>query len=357
MTTKVRLIVAAIALAAFACGLAVAMFSGLARPGAAVADRAAGLDRVLATVGDHSITQREVDEYIRPQMLNLEGQLYDLKRSAIDDLADEYLLEQAAARENLTVDQYLDRAAQSAPQVNEEQARQIYDQNKQRFREPFEKIKTQLVKYLNDQSQANRRAEAVEQLRKGVAVQVFLEPPRYEVAAAGFPVLGPSDAPITIVEFSDFQCPYCKRAQSTLSEVMKKYEGKVKLVYRDFPLANHPDAIDAARAARCAGEQGKFWEYHDQIFANQSKLKRDDLKKYAADLSLNQQPFDACLDSDRYAAEVQRDMDDGQKLGVSGTPTFFIEGRRLTGAQPLEKFTELIDDELARKAKDGAQPG
>lgn len=160
--------------------------------------------------------------------------------------------------------------------------------------------------------------------------------------------MGPKDAKVTIIEFSDFQCPYCQKAEETVKEVLQNYGDKIRLVYKHFPIQGHKNAEKAAEAAECAKDQGKFWEMHDLMFENQSKLEIADLKKYALDLNLNSSEFDNCLDSGKYTGKVQNDMDVGISYGVSGTPAFFINGQFLNGAQPVEKFREIIDAELAR---------
>jgi len=166
------------------------------------------------------------------------------------------------------------------------------------------------------------------------------------------PAFGPENAPVTIVEFSDFQCPYCLRFhQETFDALKQLYEGQIRYVYRDFPLTSiHPDAEKAAEAGQCAYEQGRFWEMHDMIFDNQQiDIGIDALKDLAQQIGLDQEQFDACLDSDKYAQEVAGDLQDGGSYGVTGTPTFFINGVRLVGAQPLSAFQAIIDQELAAR--------
>lgn len=181
----------------------------------------------------------------------------------------------------------------------------------------------------------------------------FIPPRRYEVSLDDDPVKGSPDAPVTIVEFSEFQCPYCGYyVRETFPKIDEAYikTGKVKYVFRDFPLTSiHPYAQKAAEAGGCAAQQGKFWEYHDLLFAHQDALDVSSLKQYAADLSLDTAQFDACLDSGAMADEVAGDFADGQTYGVSGTPAFFVNGIRLNGAQPFEAFQELIEEELAKK--------
>ena len=175
-----------------------------------------------------------------------------------------------------------------------------------------------------------------------------------DVSADDDPVLGEKDAPVTIIEFSDFQCPFCERFYSqTLEQIKTNYidTGKVKLIYRDFPLDSiHPMAQKAAEAAECADEQGKYWEYHDKLFQNQEEWVTtgiSKLKEYAKGLSLDSSKFDKCLDDGKYADEVKKDFQDGAQAGVQGTPSFFINGKQLSGAQPFAAFQQAIDAELA----------
>jgi protein-disulfide isomerase len=189
----------------------------------------------------------------------------------------------------------------------------------------------------------------VEQLKLKTAVRISLEPPRQKIATADSPAQGPANAPIELVEFSDFQCPFCYRSFPTVKQVMDTYSGKVRFVYRNYPLPNHPNARPAAEAAQCAHEQGQFWPYHDRLFADQSKLSDTDLKAAAAALGLDAGRFNACLDSHKYQARVEADTKAGNEAGVNGTPAFFINGRLLSGAQPFDEFKKIIDEELARR--------
>lgn len=161
-------------------------------------------------------------------------------------------------------------------------------------------------------------------------------------------VKGNPQAKVTIIEFSDFQCPFCGRAEPTLKQIFETYGDGVKLVYKNYPLPFHEYAQDAAIAALCAKDQGKFWEYHDTLFKNQESLKITDLKKYASDLGLKTQDFNTCLDSKKYKDQVQADLAEGNRAGVSGTPAFFINGRPLSGAQPFDSFKAVIDEELKK---------
>ncbi len=168
-----------------------------------------------------------------------------------------------------------------------------------------------------------------------------------KISVEGRPVRGDPNAQVTIIEFSDFQCPYCGSVAPTIKQVLQEYEGKVKLYYKHFPLSFHEFAQKAAEASECAADQGRFWEYHDKLFENQEALDEASLKQYAKDLGLDSARFDSCLDSGQKASLVQSDFDEGQANGVSGTPAFFINGRMLVGAQPYSAFKQAIDAALA----------
>jgi protein-disulfide isomerase len=160
------------------------------------------------------------------------------------------------------------------------------------------------------------------------------------------PYLGPMDAPVTIIEFSDFECPYCKRFRDeTLDQLLQAYEGKIRFVFRDFPVHGE-SAVKMAEAAECAHDQDRFWEYHDKLFSNQSALDVASLKSYASDLGLDAAVFNDCLDTGKHTAEVQKDSQDAQTLGVNGVPTFFINGVLIEGAQPFSAFQQVIDAAL-----------
>ncbi|HVN27239.1 MAG TPA: thioredoxin domain-containing protein [Candidatus Binataceae bacterium] len=309
-------------------------------------------DQVVATIGDRKVTEKELDVKIKHQLEAEDSKIYDLKVEAIQAMAEQYALEQAAKKENLAPDAYLKK---HLPQkkLTDADAKLFYDQHKEiQARYPkYDVIKGRLLEALQVQQDEQARETLLAELRKQQPVTVMLVAPRVEIKSAGHPERGPKDAPVTVVEFSDFQCPFCGRAEPTLKQVQEKYGDKVRVVYMDFPLGIHDHAIDAASAARCAQEQGKFWEFHDAMFADQSKLKTDDLKADAKKLGLDTAKFNECFDKGKYKPGVESDMAQGRDLGIDGTPAFFINGRLLNGAQPFEKFEETIDQELATSQK------
>jgi protein-disulfide isomerase len=173
---------------------------------------------------------------------------------------------------------------------------------------------------------------------------------RAEIRGEGDPFRGSATASVTIVEFSDFHCPFCKRVQPTLAEILSRYGDKVKLIYRDFPIDGlHPQARKAAEAAQCANDQGKFWPYHDRLFGSEPDGSPEKLKAFAREVGLDLPAFESCLAGGKHQSRVQEDIAEGARHGVTGTPAFFVNGRLLSGAQPLENFIRVIDEELSQK--------
>jgi protein-disulfide isomerase len=201
--------------------------------------------------------------------------------------------------------------------------------------------------YLLQQRTRAARQQYLDGLRAKVATRIMLDPPRQVFAKADRPTRGPENAPIEIIEFSDFQCPYCESAFSTVNQVLKTYGDRIRFTYRHYPLANHPRARPAAEASECAAEQGKFWEFHDRLFGDQARLGDADFKQHAAQLGLDTAQFNACVDSHKYQAQIDVDVRAANDAGISGTPAFYINGRMLSGAQPFEAFKRIIEEELA----------
>ena len=318
-------------------------------------------DTVVATFGDgQKITYKELNEKISEPLSNLEKQKHQLRKRGIEGMVTEKLVDAEAKKRGMTQDQFLKAEIDdkvTAP--TEERIKEVFDGAKGQLPpgSTYEQMKPQIVDFLNQQPKQERAQALFAELRKNANVQITLpEPPRApadrkQVAATGAAKGGKEGAPITIVEFSDFECPFCSRANPAVDQVMKEYGDKVRLVFRHFPLEFHKKAPKASEAALCAGDQGKFWEMHDQLFANQQKLDVPDLKAHAASLKLDTAKFDKCLDSGEKASVIQADLADGKKAGVSGTPAFFINGILLSGAQPFEEFKSIIDDELKTAQK------
>jgi protein-disulfide isomerase len=305
-------------------------------------------DTVVATVGSEKITAAQLDDYVKTQLQQVEKQKFQIRKQGLDKMVTERLVKEEAAKKGMTQEQYVKSEIEDkVPPPSDQQIQDFFNQNSSRLPpgSKLETFKPQIANYLS-QTQRKQRADAVfDQLRKDAKVSVKLSEPRQQVEAKG-PARGPNNAPVTVVEFSDFQCPFCSRAHDTVEQVMQNYAGKVRLVFRHFPLEFHKNAAKAAEAAMCANEQGKFWEYHDLLFKNQSTLEVPQLKDHAKEVGLESGTFSACLDSGKYKKDVDEDMAAGQKVGVSGTPAFFINGVMLSGAQPFDEFKKVIDQEL-----------
>jgi protein-disulfide isomerase len=305
----------------------------------------------VAVVAGTPITAAELDQLAGSRLFQVRQQEYQVRRQVLDDAIGKRLFDNEAATRKISVDELtrLEIEGKAAP-VTDAEKKEFYEQNKARFGQgtPEEQALAQIETGLRQQRVRDRRAEFTKELRTKANVKVMLEPPRVTVAEGGNPAKGPAAAPVTVVEFSDFQCPFCARVGPTLKKLEETYPGKLRIVFRDLPLLNiHKNAGHAAEAAQCANDQGKFWEMHDRLFANQAKLAPAELKEHAVALGLDATAFNQCLDSGKYTAEWRRDSEEATRLGLSGTPAFFINGRLLSGAQPYEAFAQVIDEELA----------
>jgi protein-disulfide isomerase len=305
---------------------------------------------VVAVVNGKEISAHELGDRVRGEMSKLEAQMYEVRRNGTEELIADYLLEQTAQTRGLTKEQLLQSEVDSkVGEVTDKEVEGFYSANQGRIRKSLDEVRSQIRNYLQQNKLNEARQAYLKSLRDKAQVKVYLTPPIVDVGAEDAPIKGPADAPITIVEFSDFQCSYCKRVVNVLDQVLERYPGKVKLAFRDFPIVNiHPQAEKAAEAAHCAAEQGKFWEFHDLLFEKQEAIPSTNLADHAKTLGLDVPAFQSCLDQGKFREKVERNYAAGVKAGVSGTPAFFINGRLLSGAQPLEAFKAVIDEELER---------
>ena len=315
-------------------------------------------DQVVGEVAGKPITLKEVDakwdEFDAAERARIIQSMYQNRRNMLDQIVGDRLIETAAKAAGQTPEAFV--AADSVkrlPPVSESDVAKFYEQNKDRAQgRTLEQLRGEIKPFLDARREQQARAMLVEELRakNGATVKVMLEAPRYTVpTTASDPVRGPAAAPITIVEFSDYQCPFCARVNPTLAKVRETYGDKVRIIFKDYPLPNHPEAPKAAEAAHCAAEQKKYWEMHDAMFANQRALQVPVLKQTARSIGLDGTAFDQCIDSDKYAATVRGGAQLGERMGVNSTPTLYINGRALIGAMPFENFKAIIDEELARK--------
>ncbi len=313
---------------------------------------AADAGKVLAVVNGKAITEADVRTAKAAELAALEvdheRNLHTVLESGLDDLVRRDLVDAEAAARGVTHADVV--AGIKAPAVTDAEVDKFYEDNKTKIPKPKNEVLGQIRQYLEQEGQKKAEDDFIVAMKAKYKVEVKLEPLRVTVAATG-PADGPANAPVTLVEFSDFQCPFCGQLFPTLTAIKAKYGEKLRIVFRQYPLPFHPFAAKAAEASLCADEQGKFWAMHDAMFKNQRALAVDDLKRSAAALGLDAMKFAGCLDSGRTAGTVQTDLQDGKAVGVDGTPSYFINGRFLSGAQPIEVISAIIDDELGRTGK------
>ena len=318
---------------------------------AKAAGHSAGLPDVVATIGGEPVTAADLEDAAGAQIFQLKMQMHQAYEGALNQLIDKRLQDAEAAKRGISVEDLIKaEVTDKAGAPTDEDIEKFFNENKARMGgSSLEDVKPRIAQYLGQQKQTEAQAAFIKSLRDAAKVEVKLEPFRAEVVAGDAARKGSESAPVEIIEFSDFQCPYCTRGAQTVDKVVEHYGDKVTVVFRHFPLPFHKEAHLAAQGAECAREQDKFWEFHDLLFANQKAMFEADLKKYAGQLGIDQAKFDECLGSGRHAKTVDGDLEYGKTVGMSGTPGFYINGRVLSGAQPFEKFQEVIDAELAAK--------
>ena len=312
---------------------------------------------IAAEVGGETISTAEIDQRIKDELFasrtGSPAKLYELRSDMLEQMIHERVLEAEAKKRGVPASAVVELELKDMGPVSDEEIQAFYTQNfSGKADTTLDQVRPQIERYL----QSRRAAEVPKRLRERAAVKVMLVEPRFEIAAEG-PSKGPANARVTIVEFSDFQCPYCQRSVATMKQVLEKYPTDVRLVYRHLPLESiHPFARGAAEAATCADQQGQFWAYHDKLFENNRALGPADLQRYASEIGLDAKGFEACLADEKIKQKVEVDLGAARAAGISGTPAFIVNGRLLSGAQPAQNFYELIDAELA-KAGPPAAPG
>ena len=310
---------------------------------------------VAAKVGNDTISTADLEQSVALELARLEQQRQSILERKLSQLIGERLMAQEAARRGVTPEKLLeDEVTGKTPAVTQAEVNAFIAQNRARLPKSDDaELRPRVAQFLEGQRVNQQREAYIAGLRAKTQVRTYLkepEPVRVKIdPSVGFSQ-GPREAPVTIVEFSDFQCPFCRQVVPTLKQLAARYPGRVRLVFRDFPIASlHPDAPLAHEAARCAGELGQFWPYHDLLF-ERTDVTAAALKQYAAELKLDAPKFAACLDGGRQRAAVNADIEEGARLGVSGTPTFFINGTPLVGNVPIADFQRAIERELARTA-------
>ncbi len=321
-------------------------------------EEASNLSEVVAEVQGIAITQEDLQsgaaeelEKWRMESLQFEARQervrHEILEKKLDELVATELVALEAAEQGLPDEELLKKETSNLEEPTEEEVNTFYQDNQQRLQGSRTQLLPKIRQYLEDEKREQIYQDFVDRLKTKYGVITHLQPLRIDVATEGHPSHGPADAPVTIVEFSDFECPYCQAMLGTIKNIQEAYGEKVRLVYRQFPLNSiHPNAQRAAEASLCANEQGRFWEMHDLMFEDQSGLSVEALTKKAESLELDGSTFEKCLTSNKYAERVKQDVMDGTVVGVTGTPAVFINGRPLVGNVSYDQLTEIIDDEL-----------
>ncbi|MFT3708213.1 MAG: thioredoxin domain-containing protein [Archangium sp.] len=350
---SMTMIAALAALSLTACNKDNASNGGGGGGGTVLAAVAENPNLPVAKYNDQTITLKMVDDKVGPQLKQLEKQKLELRQKAAENMVLEALAKAEAAKAGQTDEQWvkaqMDKAMAALPAPSDAEIQKVFDDNKAQMppEATLESMRPQIIQFLQKDQGRDVAMKLFDDLKAKANYQMLLEEPRVTVAATG-PSKGPADAKVTIVEFSDFECPFCGKAEDSVTQVMEKYAGKVRIVFRHFPLSFHPNAPKAAEASMCANEQGKFWEMHKVLFANRSALTVEDLKKHAATVGLDATKFNECLDGNKMKSYIEADTKAGGDVGVSGTPAFFINGKLLSGAQPFSEFAKVIDAELKK---------
>ena len=305
--------------------------------------------KLVATVDGQPIYEQDLMSVAGPSLVGLRDQEFKVKSDALNQLMRQKLIEAEAKKKGVTAEELLKQEVDSKiAEPSDDEAKGYYLAAKNESSLTFEEIEAQIKQLLRTAEIQQAREKYVESLRAKANVSVRLQSPKVEVAFDPARVRGDAKAPVTIVEFSDFQCPFCQKAEPILKDLLAKYNGQVKLAFLDFPMRSlHSQAQIAAEAARCAEQQGRFWQYHDLLFADQTKLDEAGLAQSARSLGLDENSFQSCLKSGKFKAQIEHDVQEGTRAGVVGTPAFFIDGISLNGVQPEAEFEKIINSELA----------
>jgi predicted DsbA family dithiol-disulfide isomerase len=346
MAKRVALVSGLLSVALTACHPAAAGKAAAAKSGAETAG-----GPVVANVNGSSITLDEVDFRAAGRLAQARQEEYEARVEAARLLITERLIAVEAKKRNMSsamlVRAEVDEKVE-APTAKELDA--TYEANKARFQgQSRQQAMATIEKLVKDQRRSTREAAFRGALLDKAAVKIDLVPPRHDMASlAGAPSQGPADAKVTLIEFTDYQCPYCRRAEQTVTTILEEYETRVRFIHADFPLSFHDRALVAARASRCAGDQGKFFSYRHDLLVSPGDLSDADLEKRASGLGLDGESFTSCIQSERHDAAIQAMADQAERFGVNATPTFFVNGRKLTGAASVDEFKRILDEELAR---------
>ena len=299
---------------------------------------------VVAKVSGRNLTMADLQQKEGGKLLQAEYQYYLNERKALEELIDNRLLGDEAQRLNISLDQLLNTEVYKGVKDPTEDQLEVYYEGLD-TQEPYAAVRADVLEHLRELRRTKARAAYVENLRKQANINVMLMPPFADINVAKAYTKGSQDAPVVFVEFADYECPYCQKVNSQIQQLKKDYGDKLAIVYKDFPLPMHHGSEKAAEAARCAGEQGKFWEYHDVLFYSK-QIDVDALKEHARVLKLDGDAFDTCLDSGRETNAVKQDLEEAKGLGLTGTPSFFVNGHFVSGVIDYGTLKDMVNQQL-----------
>jgi protein-disulfide isomerase len=308
---------------------------------------------VAAAIGSEQILEKDLEAGIESDVYDAEMKVFEIKFGKLQAMLLEKFMNQDPNKKGLTNDEFLNKYIAKNVKVSDAEMEKFIKERQIPKDQINPEIRERIKQYLEVESKKLAVDKWIADKTKKSPVEVYIKKPQrpvFDVNIKDAPFKGGSDAKVTIVEYSDFQCPFCSKASATVAEIEKKYGNKVKVAFKNFPLPFHSQARLAAEAALCANEQSSnlFWKMHDAMFADQSKLDKENLMASAKKVGAKEAEFKACLEATKYKAVIDADMAQGQKIGIKSTPTFFINGKLVSGAQPLEVFSEVIDEELAK---------
>jgi protein-disulfide isomerase len=302
---------------------------------------------ILAEIDGVPLTLAQFESERPSALFQARNTFYQAEKKAVQEYIDDLVLERQAKKENLSVSELLEKHVNSTIAKDpDDAALRVYFEGLD-TKETFEEARPKIVEFIRQRRIAKAKAAYMQTLKSQSTITFELEAPRLQMTLKDNQVRGAADAAVTLVEFADYECPYCQQAQPILDRLEAEYKGKMAFVYKDYPLPMHSHAQKAAEAARCAGVQGKYWEYHD-ILLKKKGLEIADLKADAGELGLNTAAFDKCLDSGEQAAAVRASYDEATQKGIEGTPGFFVNGRFLNGMPTYEGMRQAIEEELKK---------
>lgn len=313
---------------------------------------------VAAKVGEEAITDQRVEVSIGSKLLDLKKDIYRMKKEKVDQIIVDRILETEAKKKNQPLDKFLEELVPPSTQlpVSEEEIQTYLQENQDRIRDfkgTTEDLRERVRVYLEQQKRLKQISSYAHSLEPQYGVQILLKPPQppnVRVNVEGAPFEGPADAPVTIVEFSDYQCPACRTTHQTVQDIKALYGNQVRWIFKDFPLKMHKEAFKAAEAAHCAGEQGKFWEYQNLAFTT-ARLYVGNLVEGAGELGLDKDKFQQCLENDKFKDYLNQSIQDAVQAGIDRTPSFIINGTVMIGGLSLDTFKNAIDAELKKAAQ------